>query len=163
MVESLESLEAHSCLKRVGHAARARGALTRTRVRSASVRTPWVVSGMRQDEEKVNWMVQQWLHERGYTRALKALQEVRVSVRARAPDRAARATGSACCNTVALALTSAWWAPAGELRGAARRRASGRATRFHHVPSTPAARASVAVPRPPARPAGRPNGLCWSL
>ena len=30
----------------------------------------------RQDEEKVNWMVQQWLQERGYIRALKALQEV---------------------------------------------------------------------------------------
>ena len=29
-----------------------------------------------QDEEKVNWMVQQWLQERGFTRALKALQEV---------------------------------------------------------------------------------------
>ena len=28
-----------------------------------------------QDEDKVNRMVQQWLHERGYTRALKALQE----------------------------------------------------------------------------------------
>lgn len=29
-----------------------------------------------QDEEKVNWMVQQWLQERGFTRALKALREV---------------------------------------------------------------------------------------
>jgi len=28
------------------------------------------------DEEKVNWMVQQWLQERGFMRALKALQEV---------------------------------------------------------------------------------------
>ena len=30
-----------------------------------------------QDDEKLNWMVQQWLQERGYTKALKALQEVR--------------------------------------------------------------------------------------
>ena len=39
-------------------------------------RTLRATCGVRQDEEKVNWMVQQWLQERGYVRALKALQEV---------------------------------------------------------------------------------------
>ena len=33
-----------------------------------------------QDDEKLNWMVQQWLQERGYVRALKALQEVNAYV-----------------------------------------------------------------------------------
>ena len=52
-------------------------ALTRMHALRFLTRTLRATCGVRQDEEKVNWMVQQWLQERGYTKALKALQEVR--------------------------------------------------------------------------------------